>query len=581
MKSLKGKIISIILILTIISSISAAAISFISSFNVTKEIVQSQFEDKLTGANNMLEIYLKEQYGSLSLDFTGRLVDSSGVPIDGKFECIDKLSEAMDVVSTVFVKKENGYVRTITTVKNEKNERAVGTLLDEKGKVYEAISKGNVYFGEAEILGKQYITRYTPMYGANKSIIGIYFVGKSIDSADHIINSGKVSTILSIAMLMTVLLLIISALSLLAGRAISKPIYAIKSSITRQASLDFSYDGKSETAKYIGRKDEIGIVIHTLNKMAENVRDFVIKTSESAQQVSAASQEMTAMSQQVAIAAGEVSINIEEIAKGANDQAKDTETAAINVEELGSLLDQDSNYLKELNNATMQIDKQKEEGFLILKDLVEKTEQSNNAAGSIYNVIMGNNESAEKIESASAMIQSIADQTNLLALNAAIEAARAGEAGRGFAVVSDEIRKLAEQSSNFTKEIKVVIDELKSNSQSAVQTMGSVKKIVGEQAESVKDTEGKFIGIAKAIDLIKEIIDKLNHSEELMKENKNKIINLTQNLSAISEENAAGTQEASASMEEQANTIEEIVKAGESFADIAEELISLIEKFKV
>ncbi len=581
MRSLKGKIISIILILTIISSISAAAISFISSFNVTKEIVQSQFEDKLTGANNMLEIYLKEQYGSLSLDFTGRLVDSSGVPIDGKFECVDKLSEAMDVVSTVFVKKESGYVRTITTVKNEKNERAVGTLLDEKGKAYQEISKGNVYFGEAEILGKQYITRYTPMYGKNKSIIGIYFVGKSMDSANQIINSGKVSTILSIAMLMVVLLLIISALSLLAGRAISKPIYAIKNSITKQASLDFSYDEKEETAKYNGRKDEIGIVIYTLNKMAENVRDFVIKTSESAQQVAAASQEMTAMSQQVAIAAGEVSINIEEIAKGANDQAKDTETAAINVEELGNLLDQDSNYLKELNNATMQIDKQKEEGFLILKNLVEKTEESNNAAGSIYSVIMGNNESAEKIESASAMIQSIADQTNLLALNAAIEAARAGDAGRGFAVVSDEIRKLAEQSSNFTKDIKVVIDELKSKSQSAVQTMGNVKKIVGEQAESVKDTEGKFIGIAKAIDLIKEIIDKLNHSEELMKENKNKIINLTQNLSAISEENAAGTQEASASMEEQTNTIEEIVKAGESFAGIAEELISLIEKFKV
>ncbi len=89
-------------------------------------------------------------------------------------------------------------------------------------------------------------------------------------------------------------------------------------------------------------------------------------------------------------------------------------------------------------------------------DLHHKTEQNNQAAQNIYEIIISNNEGASKIETASSIIQNIATQTNLLALNAAIEAARAGDAGKGFAVVSDEIRKLAEQSSSFTSEIKLL-----------------------------------------------------------------------------------------------------------------------------
>ena len=194
---------------------------------------------------------------------------------------------------------------------------------------------------------------------------------------------------------------------------------------------------------------------------------------------------------------------------------------------------------------------------------------------------MSNNESAEKIDTASTMIQSIADQTNLLALNAAIEAARAGEAGRGFSVVAEEIRKLAEQSNNFTSDIKEVINELKAKSQSAVDTMKVVQTTIMDQTSSVKDTEGKFEAIARAIDSVNDIIEKLNESSKLMIQNKDIIISLSENLSDISEENAAGTQQASASMQEQAATIEEIANSGESLAEIAEELQALVAQFKI
>ncbi|SFH56798.1 methyl-accepting chemotaxis protein [Tindallia magadiensis] len=366
-----------------------------------------------------------------------------------------------------------------------------------------------------------------------------------------------------------------------ASGTIAKPVAAVTSAIQKLSGLDFIYDKNNPCLKYIDGKDETGSMAREMVKMEENIRNFVIETSEKAELVASSSEELIATSQQAATASEEVARTIEEIARGASDQAKDTENTANNIEQLGNLLDEDAKNIEELNKAAVRIHTEKEEGFSILRELVGKTQKTNEASSNIYEIILSNNASAEKIETASAMIQSIADQTNLLALNAAIEAARAGEAGKGFAVVAEEIRKLAEDSNRFTGDIKVVIDELKSKSELAVSSMDDVKAIIGEQTESVKKTETKFVGIAEATELVENAVERLNHSAELMTQNKDSIIQLVQNLSAISEENAAGTEEASASMEEQAATIEEIANSGESLASVAEDLRILISKFKV
>ena len=362
---------------------------------------------------------------------------------------------------------------------------------------------------------------------------------------------------------------------------IAKPIKGVTKVIETQASLDFT-DTENRTMKtYAKRKDEVGKMVSALHSMQENIRAFIIDATDSAQQVAASAEELTAISEQTNVAAEEIAKSIEDIAGGAAEQAADTEKAASNVEDMGKLLEQDAQHIDELNQAAQVIDQEKEDGFRILEVLIEKTQQNSDATNAVYNIILSNNESAKKIEDASSMIQDIASQTNLLALNASIEAARAGDAGKGFAVVADEIRNLAEQSRNFTNDIKVVIDELKGRSKEAVDTIKETKEIAASQAGSVKDTEEKFDGIASAIDSVKGVIQKLNTSATLMTKNKNIIIDLTQNLSSIAEENAAGTQQASASMEEQAASMTEISHSSEGLAGIAQNLQLQISKFQV
>ncbi|PSJ56907.1 Cache 3/Cache 2 fusion domain-containing protein [Pseudaminobacter soli (ex Li et al. 2025)] len=97
--------------------------------------------------------------------------------MNNNFTLVDEVVKEAGGTATIFVKSGDEYVRVATNVKKDDGSRAIGTILDPKGKAIESVKKGEAFYGEVDILGKPYVTGYDPIRDADKHVIGIYYVG--------------------------------------------------------------------------------------------------------------------------------------------------------------------------------------------------------------------------------------------------------------------------------------------------------------------------------------------------------------------------------------------------------------------
>lgn len=176
------------------------------------------------------------------------------------------------------------------------------------------------------------------------------------------------------------------------------------------------------------------------------------------------------------------------------------------------------------------------------------------------------------IHAAVELITSIASQTSLLALNASIEAARAGEHGKGFAVVASEIQKLAEQSNDSAEKIKDIIRDLLSEAEQTVNVMHEVEDIVAQQQEKLEETKTKFVSVADGVNASRSETEAIQNHTQICDQSRARIIDAVQNLSAISQENAASTEQTTASMAGLNEAIRQLSVAAKELQGLSEDL---------
>lgn len=207
----------------------------------------------------------------------------------------------------------------------------------------------------------------------------------------------------------------------------------------------------------IDTRDEVGELARAFNHMSGQVRDLVIRVKRASESVRDAVNQVRGESQQVR--------------QGSEQQSESASRVAAALEQVNASLNGVAGNAADSQGLSRRTNDLSLEGESVAARAAEETAAIAAAVRDSAHAISSLSVRSDQISQVVKVIRDIADQTNLLALNAAIEAARAGEQGRGFAVVADEVRKLAERTSQATGEITHTIGSIQVNSQQAKQRM--------------------------------------------------------------------------------------------------------------
>jgi methyl-accepting chemotaxis protein len=290
----------------------------------------------------------------------------------------------------------------------------------------------------------------------------------------------------------------------------------------------------------------VGQVMETLKSFVHEIREAALQLSTSSAEVLAAATQNETSTTQQASAIHETTATMEEL-KGASHQI------AENAQMVASIAEQ-----------TLASGRQGEGS---IKSFMESMEKVRKNAVEVDDAISKLSRRVERIGTVVEVIDEIADRSDLLALNAALEGAKAGEAGRGFSIVAAEMRRLAENVMESTKEIKNLITEIREATHAAKQASDGNKRMAGEGEKLGSAAMGSVTGILSGIQETSDAARVIHLATQQQRTATEQVVQSMSEIEEVTRQAQAGSRQATG--------------AAAELAKLAERLANLIQRFRV
>lgn len=521
-----------------------------------------------------------------------------GTLVNRNYDIVDRLkSETKVSTATLFAR--DWRVSTNVPYPDKSQTRAIGTRVSRE--VADKVLKhGQVFLGDANILGVNYMTGYTPLYDRHQQLdpatakpIGIAYVGEPQTMVEE--NLQQI-TLKGYAVGGGILLLVITILVLIpSDRSIARPISRLTQFADRIAS------GQSNVRLTENdRQDEVGVLTRNLNQMSQNIDENLEARQQEAEQQRQLREALEtgilklvneiegATNGDLRVRASLDSLELSTVADLFNAVIDSLRDIAIDVKQgTGQVivaLSDDERYIRKLSTKSIA-EAAKIRGTLTsvermtdsIQAVATNANQASKIADDAYSIAqegsevmdltvssilslrttVGNTtkkmkrlgESSQKISQVVTLIEELALKTNLLAINASIEASRAGERGSGFTVVAEQVGALAEQSAAATREIAQIVVAIQAETQNMAEVMELGTTQVVDSSRLVATTKQKLTQMLQKSQEINTLMGSISIATVSQAETAQVVSEMMQQVTASSEERSTFSRKMAISMQ--------------------------------
>jgi len=365
-------------------------------------------------------------------------------------------------------------------------------------------------------------------------------------------------------------------LGLIISKDSSNVLIKIRNMAIRLSNYDFSEN------LVLKRRDEYGQTAHTLNTAQQNVRELINIITENTKNIDHSSENLAVSTNEVSNNFIEINEATKKINMSVQENSAITEELSASVEEVNSSIVILSEKATDGTSNAIKIKERANNVENISKKAIETIKKVYKEKETMIVKSIEEGKVVSKIAIMANTISAIAEQINLLSLNAAIEAARAGENGKGFAVVAEEVKKLADQSSEATSNVKDIIEKVHRSfdnlSVSSNELLKFMDEDINKQFEEFHNIGRQYYEDA---DFVSTMSTELAAMSEEISATISQVYDAVQHIAEMSQKSSEGINNVEENLSEATSSINEISETANKQSELANNLSNMIKKFKV